>query len=187
MKNTLSLFFFFSCFLLHNETINIWSHFIGFMIFLYYMLIMIFYPPAMASPYDMAPITVQLITYQVISRIGYNYTSMFINLMEKRILLTKMEKNTFIFFLDMYDIICLVSHIFLPFWTSPSKLARNRSFWNYLGYVRYLCTLFMSSFWLSFCKYINNKLICLLGEYDKIILPKFLNLSFSISICNDAF
>lgn len=54
-----------SCFVLHNETINIWSHFIGFMVFLYYLLVLIFYPPPTASTYDMAPITVQLITYQI--------------------------------------------------------------------------------------------------------------------------
>ena len=56
---------FFSCFLLHNETINIWSHLIGFAVFLYYLVLAIFYPPPTASSYDMAPITLQLITYQV--------------------------------------------------------------------------------------------------------------------------
>ena len=32
----------FSCFLLHNETINIWSHFIGFMVFLCMYAVLLF-------------------------------------------------------------------------------------------------------------------------------------------------
>ena len=56
---------YFSCFFLHNETFNIWSHFIGFVIFFYLWILSIFYPPPTASTLDMAPITLQLITYQV--------------------------------------------------------------------------------------------------------------------------
>ena len=56
---------YFSCFFLHNETFNIWSHFIGFVIFFYLWILTLFYPPPTASTLDMAPITLQLITYQV--------------------------------------------------------------------------------------------------------------------------
>merc|ERR1712150_244934 len=54
-----------SCFFLHNETFNIWSHFIGFVIFFYFLIATIFYPPPTVSTLDMAPITLQLITYQI--------------------------------------------------------------------------------------------------------------------------
>jgi len=54
-----------SYFFLHNETFNIWSHFIGFVIFFYLWILALFYPPPTASTLDMAPITLQLMTYQI--------------------------------------------------------------------------------------------------------------------------
>jgi len=55
-----------SCFLLHNETVNIWSHLIGFATFLYCLATLIISPPPGASSYlDMLPLYTQLVTYQI--------------------------------------------------------------------------------------------------------------------------
>lgn len=55
-----------SCFLLHNETINIWSHFVGFAIFLYCLAITIIYPPpGYTSIWNLLPVIMQLISYQI--------------------------------------------------------------------------------------------------------------------------
>jgi len=55
-----------SCFLLHNETVNIWSHLIGFATFLYCLATLILNPPPGANSFiDLIPLYTQLITYQV--------------------------------------------------------------------------------------------------------------------------
>jgi len=55
-----------SCFLLHNETVNIWSHLIGFATFLYCLTTLVLNPPQGANSFiDLIPLYLQLITYQV--------------------------------------------------------------------------------------------------------------------------
>jgi len=55
-----------SCFLLHNETVNIWSHLLGFATFLYCLAALIVNPPQGARSFiDLLPLYTQLITYQV--------------------------------------------------------------------------------------------------------------------------
>lgn len=54
-----------SCFLLHNETINIWTHLIGTLVFTYDLFHVVFYPPDDVTHLDLAPVITQLITYWV--------------------------------------------------------------------------------------------------------------------------
>ena len=59
----------YSCFLLHNETVNIWSHLLGFATFLYCLAALIVNPPQGARSFiDLLPLYTQLITYQVRSK-----------------------------------------------------------------------------------------------------------------------
>jgi len=53
-----------SWFRLHNETVNIWTHLIGFLIFVYCLLLAIFQPPReIHSLYELFPIVIQLLSY----------------------------------------------------------------------------------------------------------------------------
>jgi predicted membrane channel-forming protein YqfA (hemolysin III family) len=55
-----------SWFWLHNETVNIWSHLIGFLIFFYFLAgIVIFPPKETESNLELLPLIIQLISYQV--------------------------------------------------------------------------------------------------------------------------
>ena len=56
----------FSWFWLHNETVNIWSHFIGFLIFFYNLASIVISPPERTeSNLELLPLIIQLISYQV--------------------------------------------------------------------------------------------------------------------------
>lgn len=57
---------FFSWFWLHNETVNIWTHLIGFLIFVYCLLLVIWSPPReIHSLYELFPLVIQLLSYMV--------------------------------------------------------------------------------------------------------------------------
>ncbi|TRY79575.1 hypothetical protein TCAL_11192 [Tigriopus californicus] len=54
-----------SWFWLHNETVNIWSHFLGFLFFLYFLVRILLCPPTnVQSHFELLPIIIQLISYQ---------------------------------------------------------------------------------------------------------------------------
>ena len=59
--------FFRSVFRLHNETLNIWSHLLGFGYFFLLMCALLAspLPAAVASRMDLMPLVVQLVSYQV--------------------------------------------------------------------------------------------------------------------------
>ena len=60
------VFLFYSLFSLHNETINIWSHLLGFLYFFVIMTHILLWPPeTVQTPLELAPIILQLMTYQV--------------------------------------------------------------------------------------------------------------------------
>ncbi len=58
----------FSLFRIHNETVNIWSHLIGFFIFFYCLTAIVLFPPkesGVESNLELLPLVIQLISYQV--------------------------------------------------------------------------------------------------------------------------
>eukprot|EP00088_Acartia_fossae_P036135 TRINITY_DN37320_c1_g1_i1.p1 TRINITY_DN37320_c1_g1~~TRINITY_DN37320_c1_g1_i1.p1 ORF type:complete len:362 (+),score=74.28 TRINITY_DN37320_c1_g1_i1:168-1253(+) len=55
-----------SIFWLHNETVNIWTHFLGFVYFLYLLYSNLFTPqPHIRGTSDLVAVSIQLLTYQV--------------------------------------------------------------------------------------------------------------------------
>ena len=55
-----------SWFWFHNETLNIWTHLLGFFYFFYHLVYHLYAPPShMVSRWELLPIVVQLICYQV--------------------------------------------------------------------------------------------------------------------------
>lgn len=53
-------------FWIHNETVNIWSHLIGFLIFVYCLVLVIWRPPREVSSYlELLPLVLQLTSYMV--------------------------------------------------------------------------------------------------------------------------
>lgn len=55
-----------SWFRLHNETVNIWSHLVGTITFLYWLTLILFNPPLQNSSYiELLPLIIQLVSYIV--------------------------------------------------------------------------------------------------------------------------
>ena len=66
----LLIFSLYSWFSIHNETVNIWTHLIGFLIFMTCFGYIIWSPPREIHSYlELAPLMVQLVSYMVILKI----------------------------------------------------------------------------------------------------------------------
>ena len=77
---------YYSWFWIHNETVNIWSHLIGFGIFVYCLILVIWSPPRQVnSIFELVPLIIQLLSYMV-STCNVQQTS-YIESKEARILL----------------------------------------------------------------------------------------------------
>ena len=138
------------------------------MIFFYLWILTIFYPPPTASTMDMAPITLQLITYQVQKNYP-TYNKLGIPIYQLMKIVISFVSTWLFLIIDLHDFFCFISHIFLPFWENSSKLAGNWPFWNHLGNVWNICSLFVPGLRLSFCKLIITFYINLSRSYKKFI------------------
>ena len=119
---------------------NIWTHFIGFVVFFYNLLIMVLDPPPYATIYEMAPIAIQLFSYQVSFRLKSLFEFFFHRYTRKASFHDiKYRLHNYRRFIDMYDCLYMLSHLFCPFRIRPSKLAGSGSFWNHLRLVWSLC------------------------------------------------